>query len=381
MKLSSQAWQPEIKNNQSKIILKIKIMQKIIFYAVAMLCLFASKVFAQETFETRAKAIAQNIETITKEEKDALKSEVEAVNKLLDNNEITQEQADARKEAYATIRANNIETKVTAEEAKLTDLVKEKVEGKVSSGNESQQFGIFWKSNRVQSEDEKQKQDSIYTTRSDRRTTSQLVLATGFNNTVNDGDLGTLNDSDFKFNKSQFYEWGITFNSRLAKNSNLLHAKYGLSLMYNNLRATDNRSFVVNGDQTYLVENPINLKESRLRNVYLVLPLHLEFDFTKKKIDGDKVYFRSHESFRFGIGGYAGAHLKSKQILRYEVDDRKVKERTKGDFNANNFIYGLSAYVGYGQVSLYAKYDLSPVFKDNTVDQNNVSLGLRFDLN
>lgn len=357
-------------------------MQKIIFYAMAMLCLFASKVFAQETFESRARIIAEKIETITKEEKDALKSEVEAVNKLLDNNEITQEQADARKEAFATIRANNIETKVAVEEAKLTDLVKEKVVGKVSSDSQGgTQFGIFWKSNSKNTEANKKRQDSLYEIRSDRRTTSQLVIATGYNNTINEGDLGTLNDSDFKFNKSQFYEWGITFNTRLAKNHNLLHAKYGLSLMYNNLRATDNRSFVVNGNQTVLAENPIHLKESRFRNVYLVLPLHLEFDFTKKKTDGDKVYFRSHESFRFGIGGYAGAHLKSKQILRYEVDDRNVKERTKGDFNANNFIYGLSAYIGYKQLSLYAKYDLSPLFKNNTIDQNNVSLGLRFDLN
>lgn len=357
-------------------------MQKIIFYAVATLCLFASKTFAQETFEQRARVIAEKIETITKEEKDALKAEVEDINKQLDNDQITQEQADAKKEAFATIRANNIETKVSLEEAKLTQLVKEKVEGKVASDSgEGKQFGIFWKSNGKNSEAYKKKQDSLYEIRSDRRTTSQLVFASGFNNTINEGDLGTLNDSDFKFYDSQFYEWGITFNTRLAKNRNLLHAKYGLSLMYNNLRATDNRSFVVNGNQTELDENSIHLKESRFRNVYLVLPLHLEFDFSKKKIDGDKVYFRSHESFRFGIGGYAGAHLKSKQILRYEIDDRNVKERTKGDFNANNFIYGLSAYIGYKQVSLYAKYDLSPLFKDNAMEQNNVSLGLRFDFN
>lgn len=357
-------------------------MQKIIFYAVAMLCLFASKTFAQETFEQRARIIAEKIETITKEEKDALKAEVEDINKQLDNDQITQEQADSKKEAFATIRANNIETKVALEEAKLTQLVKEKVEGKVASDSEEgKQFGIFWKSNGKNSEAYKKKQDSLYEIRSDRRTTSQFVFALGANNVIADGDLGTLNDSDFKFAGSHFYEWGITFNTRLAKNHNLLHAKYGLSLMYNNLRATDNRSFVVNGNQTELVENSIHLKESRFRNVYLVLPLHLEFDFSKKKIDGEKVYFRSHESFRFGIGGYAGAHLKSKQILRYETDDRNVKERTKGDFNANNFIYGLSAYVGYGQVSLYAKYDLNPLFKDNATEQNNVSLGLRFDFN
>jgi len=29
---------------------------------------------------------------------------------------------------------------------------------------------------------------------------------------------------------------------------------------------------------------------------------------------------------------------------------------------------------------LYLKYDLNPLFKDNVIDQNNISLGLRFDL-
>ena len=82
-----------------------------------------------------------------------------------------------------------------------------------------------------------------------------------------------------------------------------------------------------------------------------------------------------------GIGGYAGINVKSKQILRYEIDDHNVKERTKGDYNVNDFVYGLSAYVGYGEVSLYIKYDLNPIFRNNAVDQNNISLGIRFDLN
>ena len=95
--------------------------------------------------------------------------------------------------------------------------------------------------------------------------------------------------------------------------------------------AADNRSFVVNGDQTNLVTNPINLKESRFRNVYLTAPLHLEFDFTPKKLskDGTKTYFRTHESVRLGIGGYGGVRIKSKQILKYEADDIKVKEKQK----------------------------------------------------
>jgi hypothetical protein len=53
----------------------------------------------------------------------------------------------------------------------------------------------------------------------------------------------------------------------------------------------------------------------------------------------------------------------------------------KGDFNSSNFIYGLSAYIGYKETSLYVKYDLNPLFRDNAVKQNNVSLGVRFDFN
>jgi len=349
-------------------------MQKIIFYAMTLLCLFASKAIAQQTFEQRAKAIALRIESITKEEKDALKEEVEAVNKLLDRGEISLEEADKRKLELAEVRAKNIETRVGMEEAKLTDLVREKVDGKLPSEGRRTAFSIYW-------EKDSPRRDSIRNDRSESRTTSQFVFAVGLNNVVTDGDLSSVEGSDYRVWGSHFYEWGIAFNTRLAKNNNLLHAKYGLSLMYNNLRPTDNRSFVVDGNKTTLETNPIHLKDSRFRNVYLVVPVHLELDFTKKRVTEKKTYFRSHESFRMGIGGYAGINVKSKQILRYEIDDHNVKERTKGDYNVNDFIYGLSAYVGYSEVSLYIKYDLSPIFRNNAVDQNNISLGIRFDLN
>ena len=73
---------------------------------------------------------------------------------------------------------------------------------------------------------------------------------------------------------------------------------------------------------------------------------------------------------------------KEKQIVRYEDENgNKVKTKTKGDYNVNDFVYGVSAYIGYGEISLYAKYDLQPVFANNDIDQNNLSLGIRFDLN
>ncbi|WP_445714932.1 hypothetical protein [Flavobacterium sp.] len=369
-------------------------MQKIILYTIIIAFSLVTKVVGQEkNFEQKAKEIASNIEMITTEEKNALKKEVEAIDLQVKEGKISPEKGQELKLKIAEERAKNIETKVAIEEAKLAQLVQDKVDGKYSEKTKKDSIEINGKfyevsytvtdSTDIVKDLKKyfEKNNKNKSLRKSKRTTSQFVFAFGLNNVITDGE--SLNDSDFKVWGSHFYEWGITYNSRILKNNNLLHAKYGLSLMYNNLRPTDNRYFVKNGDQTDLVTSTVKFDESRFRNVYLTAPLHLEFDFTPKKLskDGTKTYFRTHESVRLGIGGYAGVRIKSKQILKYEVDDIKVKERQKGDFNVSDFTYGLSAYLGYGQTSLYVKYDLNPMFKNNNIDQNNVSLGIRFDFN
>jgi hypothetical protein len=131
-----------------------------------------------------------------------------------------------------------------------------------------------------------------------------------------------------------------------------------------------------------LVVNSVHLDESRFRNVYIMVPLHLEFDFTKKEIRDDANYFRTHKSMRVGLGGYAGFRVKSKQILCFDdTSGNGVEQKTKGNYNVNDFNYGLSTYLGYKATSVYLKYDLQPLFENNAVDQNNISLGLRFDFN
>lgn len=345
-------------------------MKTVIFYVVASLCLLATKLSAQ-TFEERAHQISENIEQITKQQKDSLKMEVEKVNKMLENDEISEETAEMLKKDYAARRARNIEVKVTAEEEKLTQLVKDKVDGKLDSSKTQHQLSIFSYSKSYKSK------DTITKKYEPRRTTSQFVFALGVNRVVVDGEVDTDN---YKW-RSDFYEWGVTWNTRVFKNNNLLHAKYGLSLQYNNLRPNDNKKFVNEGGKTYLVDSGLDLKVSRLRYVNLVVPAHLEFDFTKKRVTDDKTYFPSHKSFRVGLGGYAGVNVKEKQILKYRENGNRQKDKEKGDFNVSDFVYGVSAYVGYGQMSLYAKYDLQPIFQNNDIDQNNLSLGIRFDFN
>ncbi|WP_294823925.1 hypothetical protein [uncultured Flavobacterium sp.] len=339
-------------------------MKTMIFYVTGLLCLFVTAATAQ-TFEERAGIIAKNIERITKQEKDSLKAEVESVNIQMENKAITKEEADAKKQQYAEVRAKNIETRVAVEEEKLGQLVRDKVDGKVRK----EKFRIVF--NESDNDTTKTKEISY------KRTTSQFVFALGVNRLVTDDEI---DNDNFKW-RSDFYEWGVAFNTRIFKNNNLLHAKYGLSLQYNNLRPDNDMMFVTDGGKTGLVESGLNLDVARLRYVNLVIPVHLEFDFTKKNVNGDKTYFPTHKSFRLGVGGYTGFNVKEKQILKYSQDGHDVKTKQKGDFNVSDFVYGVSAYVGYREVSLYAKYDLQPVFANNDVDSNNLSLGIRFDFN
>ena len=345
-------------------------MQKIILYISIALVALVNTVSAQEkTFEQKAKEIAINIKTIANEEKKALKAEIEALDKEVESGKMSKQDADLAKTKIAEERAKNIETRTAEYELALRELITNQVQ----TIDTDTTIAV----NNVNINIKSKKNDP---NKSENRTTSQLVFATGFNNLVTDGAIA---NSEFGYARSTFYEWGLTWNTRLSKNNNLLHFKYGVGFMYNMLHATENRVFAEIGDKTVLVDAGVDTKANKtyFKNVYFVVPMHLEFDFSKTITDGDKKIFKSHKGARFGIGGFVGVNTNSKQFMRYNQDGHKISVRDKGDFNVNDFTYGLSTYIGYKQTSLYLKYDLNPMFKNNAVDQNNISLGIRFDWN
>ena len=345
-------------------------MQKIILYISIALVALVNTVSAQEkTFEQKAKEIAINIKTIANEEKKALKAEIEALDKKVESGKMSKQDADLAKTKIAEERAKNIETRTAEYELALRELITNQVQ----TIDTDTTIAV----NNVNINIKSKKNDP---NKSENRTTSQLVFATGFNNLVTDGAIA---NSEFGYARSTFYEWGLTWNTRLSKNNNLLHFKYGVGFMYNMLHATENRVFAEIGDKTVLVDAGVDTKANKtyFKNVYFVVPMHLEFDFSKTSTVDDKKVFKSHKGARFGIGGFVGVNTNSKQFMRYNQDGHKISVRDKGDFNVNDFTYGLSTYIGYKQTSLYLKYDLNPMFKNNAIDQNNISLGIRFDWN
>ena len=111
----------------------------------------------------------------------------------------------------------------------------------------------------------------------------------------------------------------------------------------------------------------------------LVVPVHLEFGPSKVTETEKSIRYYTTNRFRIGLGGYVGANISTRQKLKYKENGDRVKDKIKRDYNTSDLVYGLSGYIGFGDMSIYAKYDLSPIFKNAEIEQNNVSLGLRFD--
>ena len=82
------------------------------------------------SFETRAKAIANQIKKITDNEKKALKTEIESLDKEVEKGLISKDKAEALKLKKAEQHAAIIEAKIALEEGKLSQLIQDKVDGK-----------------------------------------------------------------------------------------------------------------------------------------------------------------------------------------------------------------------------------------------------------
>lgn len=358
---------------------------KLITLTTALVLWLLTGIYAQgQEIDTNTQSAVEQLnslkEKIVQEEKEALKTSVENINKRLQTGNLTAEEAETLKREAAEKHALNIENKMAILDNKIALLKRNGADTTQRAGtrivfglgqedlDNDRIFGF-----KVQNNNKRNKKRKY-----DRRTSTDFVFAFGLNNVITDGEA--LQDSDFKVAGSRFVELGWAWKTRVFKNTNWIRVKYGLSFQFNGLKPTDNRFFVDTGAQTELQAYPLDLDKSKFRMDNLVVPIHLEFGPSKKIEREDYFRYSTEKQITVGIGGYAGINLGARQKLKFEEDGEDKKLKLKAGYNTNNFIYGLSGYIGWQGVALYAKYDLNTIFKNNPVDQRNVSLGLRFDV-
>lgn len=337
-----------------------------------------------EKFIEKVKILENSKDLVMKQEKEALKIEIEKINEQLNNNEITEVEAQNLKTKVAKKHAQNIDNRIAIINNQIELL--ERNSGQVlelDTLNYPTAIEINWGGKRANGDRllgiEFTNNEKRLSKKRDRRTYSDPVLAIGFNNTLVEGR--SLEDSPYELGGSRFFELGWAWRTRVFKKSNAVRLHYGFSFQFNGLKIKDNQYFVVNDGVAELEEFEFNLNKSKFRSDNLVFPVHFEFGPSKLRETKNRIRYSIQNQFRFGIGGYGGVNISTRQKLKYDnADGQRVKDKLKRNYNTSNFVYGLSAYAGFDGIQLYAKYDLNPIFKDVVIEQRNISLGVRFDL-
>ncbi|HLV69997.1 MAG TPA: hypothetical protein VKY34_04765, partial [Xanthomarina sp.] len=246
------------------------------FLALLVLTFSVQLINAQENSNAdKIEALKVQKEQVAAQEKEWLKAEVEAVNVQLDNNEISQEEANSLKADLATKHALNIENRLAIIDNRIS-LLERNENVPYDTGANLDGFIIELGKNKDSDEydlkslyigPQKRKEPKKY----DRRTTSDIVFAIGFNNAIIEGQ--SLNDSPYKLGGSGFVELGWAWKTRLLKNSNAIRIKYGVSFQWNKLDIKDNLYFQEIDDVVTLEEFPLNLDKSKFRSTNLVFPV------------------------------------------------------------------------------------------------------------
>ncbi|MCB0760071.1 MAG: outer membrane beta-barrel protein [Flavobacteriales bacterium] len=108
-------------------------------------------------------------------------------------------------------------------------------------------------------------------------------------------------------------------------------------------------------DTTFgVISDQFDFSKNRLRTTYLKVPLVLEFNTSTK----------DSKSFHVEAGVIGGWRLGSNIKQKFTEDGVDQKRKVKDDFNFNDFTLDATVRVGYGDVTVFANYGLTPLFAD-----------------
>jgi hypothetical protein len=232
-------------------------------------------------------------------------------------------------------------------------------------------FGFVWKDEGGFSfdfgdEDEKLRFDQP-------RTTSTASLALGYNYMAGDN----LSIDDFSYPNNNFFSFGVLWQTAITKNRKL-RFNYGVAYQTQGTELNGDRAFSINTDNTQIVDLGFEPRKAKFRQDQFVFPLQLEFgNTTKKEYEDGRVRYEQWDKWKFGVGGFVGFNMSSRLKTKFEENGRDVKQITINAFENETFLYGLDAYVGYNEVTFFGRMNLNKVFKDQSVDAQYVTFGIR----
>ncbi|HLK98654.1 MAG TPA: outer membrane beta-barrel protein [Hymenobacter sp.] len=205
--------------------------------------------------------------------------------------------------------------------------------------------------------------------RADRSGFGDLGIDIGLNALVNKQNAQNELSPDLRPTGSRYISLNWHYIQRVGGRRSPLYLMTGPELSFNNYMLDNNTRFVSTNNVTSVRTEPeLNLEKSKLATTVINLPLVALLNLRDDK---------HNSTFRVGAGGFVGYRLASHTKIKYEDDGRNRKDKDRGSFNLEDFQYGLQGLIGLRSVTLFAKYNLNELFKENRGPQaQTLSFGI-----
>jgi hypothetical protein len=200
----------------------------------------------------------------------------------------------------------------------------------------------------------------------ERRTKTYFEVQTGLNGLVDGNGTAIATRAYPKVNTwSWYFDYGLKWKTRIGAAGSPVSVNYGLSYLRNKYRFENDTKIALTPTGTPSFETLSNAAtDPQLITGYINIPIGIDVKVGKKG--------------KFGIGGYGGYRVTSRQILEYKTGTEKVEENRRASYGLNDIVYGASAKVGVGGLTLTGRYNFSPLFDTKNTDYkyNTYMLGL-----
>jgi hypothetical protein len=102
----------------------------------------------------------------------------------------------------------------------------------------------------------------------------------------------------------------------------------------------------------YVPDYAGNITKSKMNITYMTAPLLMEFQIPA-----------GNRRIHLSGGVIGGLKLWSNTKIKYRESGDKAKENRKGDYNLSPLRWGVTARIGYGELTLFANYYMTSLFK------------------
>jgi hypothetical protein len=170
------------------------------------------------------------------------------------------------------------------------------------------------------------------------------------------GSLDIAVPNDFlELNYAKSIQFSINaFQKNFHIYKNYVNIYTGLGIDFNHYALENNVTLKPN--VPYLaatVDSAIDYKKNTLNVTYLKVPLMLEINTSR---DPD-------HNFHIALGAELDYRIHAVTKQSYEMNDKKIQVKRRDDYNLEPFSYSAVARIGYNNVSVYANYGFSRLFR------------------